>query len=164
MTSHILMNQQTDVFMLKNQYLGLIDHDVFTIIVNDKKYSCNIYGVKSSEIIRELLEKNPNLRQYNYDIDGTTDDFQLICDYFNCQRIQITIKNMISLRNIAENLKINLLLAYINKYIDSYEDIVQKTNPIEELFDSLYHIKERTVNSVKEEILKSIWIHSESKN
>lgn len=87
--------------------------------------------------------------------------FQLICDFFNFKKIHITTQNMISLKNIAENLQINSVIREVNKYIDSYEEIVQKINPIEELFELLYKIDQLTVNSVKNSILNSIWVHSE---
>ena len=68
---------------------------------------------------------------------------------------------MNSLRTIAENLKINSVLTDVTNYINSYEYIVQKTDPIKEVFYLLYHIKEISVDSVKNSILNSIWVKSE---
>lgn len=58
------MEASTNVSMLTGQYLDLLDQDTFEITVKDKKYQCNIYGVRSSDVIRELLDNNPNLRRY----------------------------------------------------------------------------------------------------
>ena len=134
-------------------------NDEFIIIVKDRKYICNKYAVNLSEIIREFRQKNPNVKEYNY--EGPAENFEIICSYFNFKPITISKKNLEPLRVISENLKINSLLSKINSFISSYEEKAQKMNPIKELFNCLYHIKELTVESVKNSIVNSIFSHQE---
>ena len=137
-----------------------LKEDCFTINVGDKKYRCNKFAVNMSEVIREYRIKNPTSEEYDYNFDGSDDCFQTICDFFNFRNINITIQNMNSLRTISENLKIESILTKINNYLSQYEEKVQKIENIEEVFNLLYHIKELTVDSVKNSIINSQWSHS----
>lgn len=67
---------------LNNQYINLLDQEIFTIIVGTKNYTCNKYGINSSEVLRDYREKNPNAKFYVYNFGGPHDNFQLICDFF----------------------------------------------------------------------------------
>ncbi|KAK8843709.1 hypothetical protein M9Y10_024774 [Tritrichomonas musculus] len=133
----------------------------FIIIVKDHKYACNKYAVNSSEVIREFRQNNPNVKEYKYNYEGPADDFEIICSYLNFKPINISKKNLESLRIISENLKINSLLTKINDFIRLYEEKTQKLNPIKEVFNWLYHIKELTVESVKNSVVNSIFSHHE---
>lgn len=58
-------------------YLNKPKFQKFTIITKKKEYICNTYGVYSSEVIREIIEKNPETHEYVYDIDDEFNEFQL---------------------------------------------------------------------------------------
>lgn len=75
----------------------------FIIIVKDHKYACNKYAVNSSEVIREFRQNNPNVKEYKYNYEGPADDFEIICSYLNFKPINISKKNLESLRIISEN-------------------------------------------------------------
>ncbi|KAK8880501.1 hypothetical protein M9Y10_003177 [Tritrichomonas musculus] len=158
-----MSSEPINISMLKKKELNLLDSGKFTIIVKGKEYHCNIFGINSSEVIREFRDKNPELLQYEYNFDDPDHNFQLICDYFNFKKINITAQNMNSLRIISENLKINSRISDINNFVNSYEEIVQKTEPIKEIFNLLFHINENTIESTRDTILNSIWTQSEEK-
>lgn len=132
----------------------------FTFISKNKKYQCNVNGAISSNIIKELRDKDPNIYYYEYDFDDQNNEFQLICDYFNFKELTITIKNMNSLNQIANDLQITNISDSINDFISFYDDIFHKSDVISEIFDQLYHIDELSIEAVKDYIIKSIWIQS----
>ena len=142
--------------------------ECFTIITNKNKYKCNKFSIYLSDLIREKLEKEPLLKQYEYDFDDENKEFQKICDLFNFNPIEITKNNMDSLKEIAEDFQINCIIDEINKYINNSEKVAQSIDDqqtiidsIDELFDWIYNIRDLTVNSVKSHILNSFWIETD---
>ena len=159
----IVMSKQSLNGFLKNESLR-----TFIIKTNKQEYKCNIFGVYSSSLIREMLQKNSSISKYAYDFDDEFGEFQMICDIFNFQKVNITANNMSSLKEIAEDLKIDKITAKIDKYIKNYDTNYDKIDKfqdvidsIDELFDWLYNIKDLTVNSVKNSIVDSIWSQTE---
>ena len=140
----------------------------FTIITNRKEYKCNIFGIQASKVINELFSENPKVTEYVYDYDDEFDEFQSICDLFNFQTIKLSSINMNSFKNICEELKIECVINDVNKFIEKFNQISdfideqQETiDLIDNLFDLLYHINEKTVMTVKNSIVDSIWTKSE---
>ena len=136
----------------------------FVIKTNKKEYKCNKFGVYSSVVIRHLLDENRELNEFQYDFDDEFDEFQSICNLFNFETVKMTKNNMEILRMMAEDLQINEILEIVNKYIDDSEKVSKKIDDqqmiidqIDELFDLLYHIQEKTVETVKNSIIESNW-------
>lgn len=140
----------------------------FTIITKKNKYQCNYYGVISSKVIRDLIIKDPSLTQYEYDFEDENNEFQQICNLFDFNSVYITSNNMEILKEIAEDLQIDMFLPLIEKNINECEKVSQiideqqnTIDSIEDLFGWLYNIEELTVESVKTSILNSDWIKTE---
>lgn len=130
-------------------YLKYGAPQTFVIKTHKKQYKCNIFGVYSSQVLCDLLLKDPKIDSYEYDFDDELDEFQLICDLFNFKDIKITSNNMNSLNDIINDLQITYLIEKINDFVEDYEK-VSKTiddeqiivDSIEEVFNWLYKIKD----------------------
>ncbi|KAK8894590.1 hypothetical protein M9Y10_023026 [Tritrichomonas musculus] len=153
-------------YLLK--FLRRDDHQVFKIKTNKKEYICNIFSVYTSKVIRELLEKDSNCREFFYDFEDKNDDFQLVCDFFNYKLIDLKKVNIETMRKIAEDLQISCIIKAIDNYhdhvkkfsekIEKYEGIIDK---IDELFDMLYNIRTHGIEKVKNRIIESGWFREE---
>lgn len=149
-------------------YLKYGAPQTFVIKTHKKQYKCNIFGVYSSQILCDLLLKDPKIDSYEYDFDDELDEFQLICDLFNFKDIKITSNNMNSLNDIINDLQITYLIEKINDFVEDYQK-VSKTiddeqiivDSIEEVFNWLYKIKDLNVETVKNLLLESNWISTE---
>lgn len=108
-----------------NIFLKAQKNNVFTIITNKKEYSCNMYGVYSSKVIRKIIEKDPTANKYVYDYDDEFNEFQAMCDIFNFQQVDITKNNMNSLKYIINDLQIDYFTDFINKVIEDYQNFSQ---------------------------------------
>ena len=95
----------------------------FTISTKNNEYLCNNYGIYSSEILKEMLTKDPFLDSYYYDYEDENCEFQSICDFFNFEKVQMTRNNMTNLLKFATDFKIEKIINKINKYIESSETI-----------------------------------------
>ena len=91
-----------------------------------------------------------------------------MCDLFNLKSIKITRNEIDSLTEIVDDLQIECLSNDIDNLNRDIEKSTQKiddnqtiADSIDELFDLLYNIKEKTVQTVKNLILQSIWIETE---
>ncbi|KAK8836079.1 hypothetical protein M9Y10_040035 [Tritrichomonas musculus] len=151
-----------------NDFLENYPLKTFTIITNKNTYKCNKYGVYSSSVIREYLSKNQSSSEYIYNYDDEFSEFQLICDLFNFQKVTLTVNNMNSLKEISDHLQIESISKKISNFIEKYDKIYEKIDKqqeiidsIDQLFHSLYHIKEETVISVTSMICKSQWCQTE---
>ena len=151
-----------------DQYLQCTAPRSFTITTNKKEYKCNIFGVYSSTVINQILTEDPTTNMYVYKYDDEFNEFQLICDLFNFKQVTLTKNNMNSIKEIAEDLQIEVIMDDINNYINSIEKVSQSIDEyqtiidsIEDTFESLYNIKEKTVETVKNEIIESMWPHTE---
>lgn len=140
----------------------------FTITTKKKEYQCCIFGVYTSNVIRQILENDTTQKKFDYDFEDTDDEFQLICDFFNCKTVDITNENMDSLKEIAEDLQINCILQSIDNYINNYEKVTQRIDEqeeiidkIDQLFDLLYNVKKYGVDKVKQQIVLSKWSKKE---
>ena len=150
------------------KYLENEEIQTFTITTNKREYKCNIFGIYSSNLIREILEKNEKIKNFVYDFKDEFEEFQLICDLFNFKRINITNKNMESLKKIAYDLKIELIIEKVENYIENYQNFSKKIDEqqtiiesINQLFDWLYNIQKYTIQFVKDSIVHSKWIENE---
>ena len=139
----------------------------FTIITNKKEYKCNVFGVYSSNVIKKILEEDSKIKQYQYNYDDENEEFQSICDLFNFDHVDITSKNMNSLKKIAEDLQINCIINQVNDFIRNNEEkikIIEDQQNIIDSIDNLFywlnHIDTISVKSVKDLISNSIWISS----
>ena len=139
------------------------DHS-FTIKTNKREYQCSSIGINSSLILNEFIKSNPESNVYSYDFSDEFGEFQPICDFFNFEKVSITTKNMDSIKEIAEELKISPILNEINNFLDDYEKFTEildeqqeSADQINDLFDLLSNIRQKTVKTVKDEILESNW-------
>ncbi|KAK8841740.1 hypothetical protein M9Y10_026687 [Tritrichomonas musculus] len=147
-----------------NQYL-LKSKKKFVITTKKRHYKCNLYGVLTSEVIREFFLKNPKNLIYEFDFSDEYDEFQMISDIFNFEPVKITQENSDILYNLAEELRITAILENIQRIIESNEKVNQIIDEqqeivdlIEQLFEWLYNIKTLTVEKVKKLILESKWV------
>lgn len=160
-TNHSKKKYCLSMTLFKN-YLNSEDHKIFKIKTNKKTYICNKIGIFSSSVLADLITKDPNLDHYEYDYyddvdddDDEIDNFQIICDFFNFEKISISQKSANYIKEIAEDLKINYIIEYVDKIItkkDQVSEIIDDTQMISEsvdnLFNWLYNIKEKTVKTV----------------
>lgn len=140
----------------------------FTISTHKKNYRVNIFGVLSSKVLREELLRNPGLDHYDYDFNDNFNEFNSICDLFNFKEVQIATMSVEILRKISEDLQIDVIWNDLDKYVEEYEKTSEIINEqqtliekVDELFDYLFNINERTVSSVKTFILESFWCQTE---
>lgn len=116
----------------------------FLIKTKKKTYYCNVFGVYCSEIIRKVLLEDPTIEEYVYNYDDEFDEFKPICDFFNMKKVDLTKNNMESIKEIAEDLQIKLILKDVNDFINASEKVSQSIDEqqaivesIDELFDYL---------------------------
>ncbi|KAK8892494.1 hypothetical protein M9Y10_029723 [Tritrichomonas musculus] len=64
-------------FINKNEF------KIFKIITKHSEYNCSIFSVYTSNVIRQILEKDPTIDHYEYDFQYEEGEFQLICYFFN---------------------------------------------------------------------------------
>ncbi|KAK8842518.1 hypothetical protein M9Y10_026110 [Tritrichomonas musculus] len=154
-----------DNFLSKNLSL-----QTFTITTNKKEYKCNIFGVYSSAVIRNLLLEDPTIESYVYNFDDEFCEFQPICDLFNFNIVNLTRNNMDSIKEIAEELQIELIIESVDNYINTSEKVSEKIDDqqtiidsIDDLFNLLYNIKENTVEKVTHTIVDSEWSQTADK-
>ncbi|KAK8892326.1 hypothetical protein M9Y10_029552 [Tritrichomonas musculus] len=159
----IIIDDQSFIEFLHKDHLK-----TFTITTNKNEYKCNIFGICSSKVIREYIDKNPTKKEFKYDFDDEFGEFQIICNIFNFETYSITADNMNLLKEICGHLQIENISEKIDRFIHKYDKFHDKIDKqqdvidtIENLFDLLYHIKEKTVNFVAEFIVQSFWCQTE---
>ncbi|KAK8838680.1 hypothetical protein M9Y10_032718 [Tritrichomonas musculus] len=147
-----------------SQFLKNSKFQTFTIITNKNKYKCNIFGVYCSNTIRNQIQKDPTKKEYVYNFEDENNEFQLICKLFNFEKIEITNENVEILKVMLTDLQIQDLFEPIKKYekvARIIDDQQAKIDSINELFEWLYSIKEKTVKTVANLIIQSSWIQTE---
>lgn len=158
--------------LLYNEYfanfLNKTDFKTFKIKTKKKEYLCNILGVYSSNVIKQFLLKGSTVREFDFNFEDEYGEFQLICNFFNSQQVDITNSNMDLLKEIAEDLQINSIIKQIDDYIIHYETISKKIDEnqklidsIDQLYELLYHIREYGIEKIKISIVQSKWSKSE---
>ena len=162
---------QNGVIIDEYNFFGFIKYrtnETFTIITNNNEYKFNYFVVFISQVIRETLLNDPCKREYKYDFNDENNEFQLICNIFNFKSINIAPSNVYSLKEMADDLKIDLILPFIEKIIKENEKISETIDELQEatelnekLFDWLYNIDKLTVKTVKTLIVDSIWSKTE---
>ncbi|KAK8840781.1 hypothetical protein M9Y10_027603 [Tritrichomonas musculus] len=130
------------------------DNSIFTIRTNKKDYQCKNICINLSSVIDEFVRLNPGQNTFFYDFLDEYGEFQDICKFFNFENVTLTPKNMNSIKKIAEELKINIILNEIDNYIDDYnkysEIISQQQDSIDqidELFDNFHWSISHVINS-----------------
>lgn len=151
------------VIMSKDSFIDFAkksNRPAFKIITQKKEYNCNYFGVFSSKIIRDFIAKEPTTNCFVYDYEDENGYFQLICDYFNFDKIIPNIHNINSLREMAEALQIDLILEKTENFVSDYENFIKRIeeqqkeiDTVDKIFDLLYHINEITIDKVKLSII-----------
>ena len=144
--------------------------ETFNIITKRRNYKCNIFGIYTSDVIRQFLTKNSIKNEYFYDFEDENEEFQLICDFFNFKMVDINNSNMDSLKFICEDLQINCIIPQIDEFINNYEKMNQKIDEqqpnidsIDNLIGILYKIKNIGIEKAKFMIIQSKWFKKEEK-
>ena len=150
------------------KYIKNFAPHTFIIKTKKKEYQCNNFGILSSKVICDFLSKNPAANIFIFDFDDECNEFQSICNVFNLQKVDITVNNVNSIKEIAESLQITSILSTVTNFIseqDTLSQIIDNNqeliDSIDLLFDHLCNIKEKTVETVKEFILKTFWSQTE---
>ena len=140
----------------------------FTISTNKKEYKCKLIGALSSQVIKNFIKENPTANEYFYDYDDEFDEFKHICEIFNFQSVLVSNNNVQSLKNIAEELEIDVILNDINKNIEENEKMIasineqqELINSIDELLNCLCNLNEKSISTVKDSIVNSFWSQTE---
>ena len=151
-----------------NNYLQYVAPQLFTIKTNKNEYKYNIFGVYASDVIKQILIEDPTKDNYIYDYDDEFNEFQSICDLFNFRSVDLNKNNMDSIKEIAEELQITLILKDVDNFINTSEKVSQTIDEqqtiidsIEGLFEWLYKIKEKSVEIVARSIIESKWSKTE---
>ncbi|KAK8883824.1 hypothetical protein M9Y10_042923 [Tritrichomonas musculus] len=155
-------------------FLKIDAYERFVIETKKRKYRCNIYGVLSSSVIRNIIsksdveEEDEEERYYFYDIEDPNEEFMIIVNIFNFQDVKLTEENFDVLKKFASELEIECLLDILDKFnnkdeyrettIDEQETIIEK---IDGIFDPLFHIKENTIDSTFSEVIGTKFSKSE---
>lgn len=141
---------------------------MFTISTHQKDYECNLFGICSSRVLNDFITTNKDSISYTYDYEDEYCEFQQICDFFNFEQISITTANLDFLKEISEDLQIDIILSRIKCIDQEQEKMVQRIDEeqktaelINQLFEWLYKINELSVKTVKNSILSSEWCKSE---
>ena len=140
----------------------------FTIKTNKNEYKCNHIGIHSSNVISNFLQKNPNSDVYIFDYEDEFGEFESICNFFNFANVAITPNNMDAIKEISDELQIDLISKETDTFVDKLDKFQQKIedqqeiiDKINELFELLYDIKQKTVQNVKNTIIESDWVKTE---
>ena len=73
-----------------------------------------------SSVIQDILSKNPNLKHFSYDYEDENGEFEFIQKIFNLRESNIITKDNIDIiLGIAEDLKIESLIKFLNDNIRS---------------------------------------------
>ncbi|KAK8840053.1 hypothetical protein M9Y10_030986 [Tritrichomonas musculus] len=133
-------------------------HQKFIISTKNREYRCNIFGILSSVILRDLLVSNQTPNRYEYDFEDKFNEFQQICDLFNFKIVKISV----------EDFQIEDAYQAIDQSLDEFDrfnDEIDKQqiviDSIEDLFNWLYDIQSLTIQKVALSIEKSNWIKTE---
>ena len=147
-----------------NEFIKSPSLQTFVIKTKKRSYNCNKFGIYSSIVIRQIIERDPTTVIFEYDFDDEFNEFQLICDLFNFESIKMTKNNMETLKFLADDLKIIEIADVLNKYIGfsekvsrTIDDKQKMINKIDDIFDLLYNIDEKTVGTVARAIVDSEW-------
>ena len=140
----------------------------FIISTKTHKYMCNSYTIYFSDVIKDMIIKDPTIHHFEYDFDDEFGQFQTVCSLFNLETIEPTKNNIYFLKEIAEDLKITKILPIINDIINNFENDSKVINEqqkmvdsIEELFGWLYNIENLKIETVKDLIVDSFWSKKE---
>ena len=132
--SQIIVEIYEEMFI---EYLKKSELQTFIIKTKRNEYKCSIFGIYSSNVIREILEKDSSINEFEFDFEDEFDEFQSICDFFNFKQLDIKSDNMDLLKEIAEKMQINCIIKQIDNYINYYENLSQKIDEQQTIIDSI---------------------------
>lgn len=108
-------------FLLTKQFSNNI---IISTALHD--YECNMFGICSSKVLQEFITANPDSKKYSYDYNDEFNEFQQICDFFNFGKISITTANIDFLKEISEELKIDIITNRIRHIDGNQEKIMER--------------------------------------
>ena len=82
-------------------FISNISFQTFTIVTNKFEYKCNSFKILCSKVIYNFLLQNPTEDHYKYDFKDEFSEFQLICDFFDINDLNINPESMNSLLKIS---------------------------------------------------------------
>ena len=142
----------------------------FIISTHQHNYECNLFGICSSKVLHDFITANPDSEKYVYDYSDEYNEFQQICDFFNFNKISITTDNLDFLKEISEDLQIDIISSRIKhigqdqeKMIEKIEENQKTVDKINQLFEWLYKINDLSVKTVKNLIIESKWSKTEER-
>lgn len=150
------------------KYFQLSKHQTFKNQTKSTVYMCNIFGIRSSSLIRDFLAKNPESDCFLYDFEDGENEFQYICRFFNFQTTILTKENVDVIKEIAKDLGIDCIFNEIDDFIGQIENVSQSIDDqqsivdrIDALFDVFFHIKEKGVDYIENYIKSLKWLENE---
>ncbi|OHT15568.1 hypothetical protein TRFO_02917 [Tritrichomonas foetus] len=138
----------------------------FVIRTKNNQYSCNFLTVTLAGKISQALKENPELTEYEYDIEDENKEFQFFQDFFRFEPCQITSHNLDFIERVANELDIKCAIKRIEEYKKKIED-GQKVLDLEQdqiqfvinLQELLFDLSEDNFESTKVELFESIWFN-----
>ena len=92
-----------------NSFIENKSNRTFSITTKNNKYEVNFFGLFYSKILREIIIKDPETKEYFYDYDDEFGEFQSVCDLLNFEVVNVTINNVYSMKEIVEDLQIEFV-------------------------------------------------------
>ena len=150
-----------------NNLIGNID-TLFTIKTKKNTYNCKITGVVFSSVIRDYLSTKPDNLNYDFDYEDENGEFKSISDLFNHKCVFLSNTNVYSIKEISEKLGIesiqkdvDSMINLVEKVSNSIDDQQNVIDSVTDLFDLLFHIKDKKVDYVSKFIEDSKWSQSQ---
>lgn len=161
------INVQIDMDSLKDCLRNRTQNPI-KILSNNRQYNCNPIGIYSSNLLKEILQKDPTIQKLQYDLDEG-EDFSIIQNLFNYQVVQIDANNIEFIEKMCDRLQIECIRDKIEQFtqiynhtfdsIDNQQNLIDSVNT---LFKSLYSIDSLTPTKVCEYLLESEWVRTEA--
>ncbi|KAK8841335.1 hypothetical protein M9Y10_026948 [Tritrichomonas musculus] len=161
MKKGVVINPDCESFFLEQP-------GTFIVSTRQNIYECNLFGICSSKVLQDFITTNPDSEKYVYDYNDEYNEFQQICDFFNFGQISITTANLDFLKEISEDLQIDIITNRIKRIDQDQEKLIEKieenqktVDKISQLFEWLYKINVLSVKTVKNLIIESKWSKTE---
>lgn len=132
-------------------------------------YSCNRIISRLSNVLKTLLDEDPNLEEFILDFEDISSEFEPLSQILNGEWESISVNQIDTIRPLAEQLEIIPLIEFIDNFSHELEEQIEKVDskseilhPYIELFDLLCDIQHGNIPRTLDYILRSSWIRSKS--
>lgn len=149
------------IYFLKNV------SDFFEITTKNGKYHFPYTIAPLSNLLYDLLSKDPKIRSFNYSFDDSNSEFKIIERFLSGNKINIIPQNIEYVTQFARELDIPLLIEKIDHFSKEFEysqqildeEFNQDSN-LTDLQDLLFDLNDQNLSLIINQIENSIWTSS----